>query len=172
MASVIIIIKSRSKNAVRMIMHACEWMILHNRRIRRQTAICLMMTTCTRYNVYLTLLGPQSSFGDNWGHMTWNLSVVSPKRDCGSKRVASTHYFQVKTSTRYLINNKRRDERQDLVGSSPSQAGSRMPDEPTHRRTDKLTRLRHAVPNLLFFFCASVCSLLCARLWPKFWSSM
>ena len=36
---------------------------------------------------YLTLLGPQSRFEDNWGQITWSLSGLSPKRDCGSKGV-------------------------------------------------------------------------------------
>ena len=35
----------------------------------------------------LTLLGPQSRFGDNWGQITWNLSGASQKRDWSSKRV-------------------------------------------------------------------------------------
>ena len=35
----------------------------------------------------LTLLEPQSRFGDNLGHTTWNLTGVSPKRDCSSKGV-------------------------------------------------------------------------------------
>ena len=33
----------------------------------------------------LTLLGLQTRFGDNWGKITWNLSGLSPKRDCSSK---------------------------------------------------------------------------------------
>ena len=35
----------------------------------------------------LILLGLQSRFGDNWRQITWNLSGLSPKRDCSSKRV-------------------------------------------------------------------------------------
>ena len=35
----------------------------------------------------ITLLELQSRFGDNWGQITWNLSALSPKRDCGSKGV-------------------------------------------------------------------------------------
>ena len=33
----------------------------------------------------LTLLGPQSL--PFWGQTTWNLTGLSPERDCGSKRV-------------------------------------------------------------------------------------
>ena len=39
------------------------------------------------YPSLLTLLEPQSRFGDNWGQLTWNLSALSPKRDCSYKRV-------------------------------------------------------------------------------------
>ena len=35
----------------------------------------------------LTLLEPQSHFGDNLGQTTWNLTGVSPKRDWSSKGV-------------------------------------------------------------------------------------
>ena len=35
----------------------------------------------------LSLLGPQSHSGDNWGQITWNLSALSPKRDWSSKEV-------------------------------------------------------------------------------------
>ena len=35
----------------------------------------------------LTRLELQSHFGDNWGHTTWNLSGLSPKRDWSSERV-------------------------------------------------------------------------------------
>ena len=41
----------------------------------------------------LTLLGLQSRFGDNLGQNTWNLTVVSPKRDWSSKRVNRRHLF-------------------------------------------------------------------------------
>ena len=41
-------------------------------------------------NCRLTLLEPQSRFGDNWGQLTWNLSGLSPKRDWSSKRVKDT----------------------------------------------------------------------------------
>ena len=42
----------------------------------------------SRGNEYVfTLLGPQSRFGDNWGHITWNLSALPPKRDWSSKGV-------------------------------------------------------------------------------------
>ena len=41
----------------------------------------------------LTLLGPQSRFGDKWGQTTWNLTGVSPKRDWSCKRVKACHLF-------------------------------------------------------------------------------
>ena len=44
---------------------------------------------------FLTLLEPQSRFGDNWGQHTWNLSGLSPKRDWSSKRF----FLPVDTST-------------------------------------------------------------------------
>ena len=33
---------------------------------------------------FLTPIGPQSRFGDNWGQSTWNVSALSPKRDWSS----------------------------------------------------------------------------------------
>ena len=38
----------------------------------------------------LPLLGLQSRFGDNCGHVTWNLSGMSPKREWSSKRVITS----------------------------------------------------------------------------------
>ena len=52
--------------------------------------------------VWSPLLGLQSRFGDNWGQNTWNLSVLSPKRDWGSKKgvfsqlSSRTHKYQRK----------------------------------------------------------------------------
>ena len=40
-----------------------------------------------RFGPLLTLLGPQSRSGDNWGQITWNLSALSPKWDWSSKGV-------------------------------------------------------------------------------------
>ena len=37
--------------------------------------------------VLKTLLGLQSRYGDNWGQITWNLTGLSPKRDCSPKGV-------------------------------------------------------------------------------------
>ena len=56
---------------------------------------------------WLTLLGLQSRFGDNWGQITWNLSALSPKRDWSSKGV--------KWAT---------CERQELIGAGHSMPGS------------------------------------------------
>ena len=39
--------------------------------------------------MFLTLLGPQSRFGDNGGLITWNLTGLSPKRDWSLKGLTS-----------------------------------------------------------------------------------
>ena len=42
---------------------------------------------CFLTPTFLTLLGLQSRFGDNWGQTAWNLTGLSPKRGWSSKRV-------------------------------------------------------------------------------------
>ena len=51
-------------------------------------------------SMVLTLLELQSRFGDNWGHITWNVSALSPKRDWSSKGV---NYPTVSAITRGII---------------------------------------------------------------------
>ena len=61
-------------------------------------------------SMVLTLLELQSRFGDNWGHITWNVSALSPKRDWSSKGVKngtnSNRYLEnstIKGSDRYRV---------------------------------------------------------------------
>ena len=54
--------------------------------------------------VNLTLLEPQSRFGDNLGQTTWNLTGVSPKRDWSSKGVNTINNVLMETVLFLIVN--------------------------------------------------------------------
>ena len=63
---------------------------MHERAPRALPPLSLLGLSRRKRDCSLTLLGLQSCLGDNLGQTTWNLTGVSPKRDCGTKSVKST----------------------------------------------------------------------------------